>query len=112
MRFLLSTGLSTDKIEYYVLDLFKLHLNILPGDIPTASSLGFNFNMVNVFKDNLESELKNRISTLILNIQKRFDPNSVKIAIKSLNLINETQALLVVSVNGVESDEITLNLYE
>ena len=41
-RYLLSTGASTTEIEKYVLDLFKLYIQIYPGDIP-GSNIGFNF---------------------------------------------------------------------
>ena len=41
-KYLLSTGESTTRIERYILDLFKLNLQIYPGDIP-GSKLGFEF---------------------------------------------------------------------
>ena len=44
-KYLLSTGTATDRLEYYVLDLFRLYLKIYPGDIPGASGLGFDFNL-------------------------------------------------------------------
>ena len=48
-KFLLSTGKTTDKIEYYVVDLFRLYLSVYPGDIPGASRIGFDFNLRDTF---------------------------------------------------------------
>ena len=47
MNYLLSTGQITNQVEYYIIDLFKLYLNIWPKDIPGASKIGFNFIFTN-----------------------------------------------------------------
>ena len=39
MNYLLSTGQITNQVEYYIIDLFKLYLNIWPKDIPGASKI-------------------------------------------------------------------------
>lgn len=112
MRFLLSTGKSTDKVELYVVDLFKLYLNVYPNDIPGDPELGFKFIMTDTFKDDLVTELRNRLVILIARLQKRFDTKKVTISLKTLEVISETQAKLVISVNKFTSEEIFLNLYE
>ena len=49
-KYLLSTGLITDKVEIYVLDLFKLHLSVYPKDIPGINNIGFDFIITNTKK--------------------------------------------------------------
>lgn len=107
MKYLLSTGRSTDRLEVYVLDLFKLYLNIMPGDIP-GTDIGFNFVLTDTLKSNLVSEIRNRVSTIVNTIQSKFDRNKVQISVSSLDIINEEKVKLVVSVNNITSEEIII----
>jgi hypothetical protein len=107
MKYLLSTGRSTDRLEVYVLDLFKLYLNIMPGDIP-GTDIGFNFVLTDTLKSNLVSEIRNRVSTIVNTIQNKFDRNKVQISVSSLDIINEEKVKLVVSVNNITSEEIII----
>lgn len=105
MKYLLSTGRSTDKLEVYVLDLFKLYLNIMPGDIP-GTDIGFNFVLTDTLKSDLVNEIQNRISSLINAIQSKFESKKVQISVSSLDIINDGKIKLVVSVNKTTSEEI------
>lgn len=105
MKYLLSTGRSTDKLEVYVLDLFKLYLNIMPGDIP-GTDIGFNFVLTDTLKSDLVNEIQNRISSLINAIQSKFESKKVQISVSSLDIINDEKIKLVVSVNKTTSEEI------
>ena len=105
MKFLLSTGKSTDGIEVYVIDLFKLYLNIMPGDIP-GTDLGFDFVLTDTLKSNLANEIRNRVSRLVNTIQKKFDEKEVSISVSSLDIISDEKVKLVVSVNKTTSEEI------
>ena len=58
VKYLLSTGDTTTKIEEYVLDLFKMNLVVRPDDIPHYSTVGFDFS----------NSLKNATNMLIINI--------------------------------------------
>ena len=58
IKYLLSTGETTTKLEEYVLDLFKMNLVIRPKDIPHYSTLGFDFTLVGIPKDSLKLEVK------------------------------------------------------
>jgi hypothetical protein len=107
MKFLLSTGKSTDRIEVYVIDLFKLYLNIVPGDIP-GTEIGFNFILTDTLRSNLVSEIRNRINNLVNSIQRKFDEKVVKISVSSLDIISDEKVKLVVSVNKTTSEEIVI----
>ena len=107
MKFLLSTGKSTDRIEVYVIDLFKLYLNIVPGDIP-GTEIGFNFILTDTLRSNLVNEIRNRISNLVNSIQRKFDEKVVKISVSSLDIISDEKVKLVVSVNKTTSEEIVI----
>lgn len=72
MNYLLSTGQITNQVEYYIIDLFKLYLNIWPKDIPGASKIGFNFIFTNTKKKDLASEITGRVEQLITKIKEKF----------------------------------------
>lgn len=108
-KYLLSTGLSTTKIELYIMDLFVLHMKINPGDIPHASDIGFDFIMTNTTKDTLIDDVKFRVKSLIKKIKEKLN-SLVVIEIVSLDIINEETARLVISVNNIESEIYTINL--
>lgn len=109
MKYLLSTGESTNLPEYYIIDLFKLYLSIYPGDIPGASGIGFNFLFTGVKKTEIVDEIKSRINSLITKIRSKFSSNP-NIQIVSLDLVDETKVKLVISVNQIESDEISVDI--
>lgn len=106
-KYLLSTGLVTEKIEYYILDLFKLHLSIYPNDIPGASQIGFDFIITNTKKDELYAEVKKRVQELIDKFKKKF--SEVDIQLDTFVIADETSVKLVISVNEV-SDTISVDL--
>lgn len=108
-KYLLSTGLVTDKVEYYIIDLFKLYLSIYPGDIPGFPGLGFDFIITNTMKDELKSEIKKRLENLIKKINKSA---SVEIKISEAYLVSEDTLKLIIEVNDVKSDEILVDLYK
>ena len=109
-RYLLSTGSSTDKVEYYILDLFKVYLNIFPGDIPGDDQIGFDFIMTNTKKADLADDIRRRVEILISKLQKKV--SNVKISLVEAALINETTVKIVVDVNQIRSEEILVDLYK
>lgn len=111
MNYLLSTGQNTDKVEYYIIDLFKLYLNIWPGDIPGADQIGFDFIFNNIKKKDILNEIKSRINILITKIKNKFS-QTLNISIVSLELLDETKVKLVISVNQIQSDEILVDINE
>lgn len=106
MKYLLSTGETTGKIEKYILDLFKLNMAIYPDDIPN-SNIGFNFVITDVKKSELPGEIKSRITSLITRLQSRF--SGITISLESLELLSEELARVVVRVNQ-ESEQIELTI--
>lgn len=108
MKFLLTTGEVTDKVEKYILDLFKVYLNVMPSDIPGAPSLGFDFNLRGIPRATLRDELQRRVTDLIKQIQEQFQ--SVTISLTSLSLVSETKATLVITVSGTESESFDIKV--
>lgn len=106
-KYLLSTGQSTEKIERYILDLFKLNLSIWPGDIPN-SNVGFDFILTDVKKDEVSSEVRFRMRSLIDKIKSQF--GGISIELESLEILDETRVRATIRVNQ-DSDEIEINLY-
>ena len=109
MKYILSDGRSTTRVEEYMVDLFKLYLTIFPGDIPGAPDYGFDFDLVGVYKQDLPTELKTRVAELVKKINSRFT-SGVSLSVSSLEIIDETKARLVVNAGSVSS-EIVLNIY-
>lgn len=110
-KYLLSTGTATDRLEYYVLDLFRLYLKIYPGDIPGASGLGFDFNLGDTRKADIPSVVSSRMLDLVNKIQARFT-GGIKISLDSVEIIDETRARIVVTVNNSVTEDIYVNLYD
>ena len=109
-KYLLSTGITTDRVDQYIIDLFKLYLSVYPGDIPNYESLGFDFIMNDVKKDELVSEIRNRLGNLVTKIKKQFQ--GIHMSITDIELINETTLSLVINVNQTRSDVIFVDLYK
>lgn len=108
-KYLLSTGLLTDRVEYYIIDLFKLYLSIYPGDIPGFPSLGFDFIITNTMKDELKTEIRKRLEDLIKKIKNTV---SADIKISEAYLVSEDVLKLIIEVNDVKSEEILVDLYK
>lgn len=109
-KYLLSTGETTTKIEEYVLDLFKMNLQIRPDDIPHYSTVGFDFTLIGIPKDLLKQEVRNRLEILITNIQNLFDKSVVRISLKSLTLVNDETICIVIDINNYTSGEIKIEI--
>lgn len=106
-KYLLSTGSTTTKIERYILDVFKLNLQVYPGDIP-GSDVGFNFILTNTKKDELLGDIRNRVSGLVDKVQKQFE--KIDIQVTSIDLIDEERVRVIITVNDY-SDSLDINLY-
>ena len=109
-KYLLSTGQITTKIEQYILDLFRLYMGILPGDIPGLPNVGFNFILTNTKKDEIESEVYYRVKSLVDKISGQFSNSQLRIEIESIDLISYERAKVVLKVNQYTED-IELNLF-
>lgn len=113
MKYLLSTGYSTNKIEYYILDLFKLYLGIYPKDIPGAPNIGFNFILGDTKKDELVNNINSRINELINKIKSNYSDTTTTtvITLKSIEIIDESRVRITIDVNSYIG-EIEKNIYD
>lgn len=102
MSYLLSTGEVTTKIEKYILDLFRIYLNVYPRDIPGAPKIGFNFIFNDVKKDEVVSEIQSRVSQLASQIKNKF-PESCNIVVDSIEILDETRVRITITVNNMET---------
>ena len=108
-KYLLSTGRSTDKIEDYIVDLFRLYLQIWPGDIPGMPSLGFDFIMTDVRKANLLSEVTSRVNSLLNKIKEKFG-SSVSIVLDNVELLDESKVRVTFTVNDNTTEKIDIEI--
>lgn len=106
-KYLLSTGESTTRVEYYILDLFKLNLAILPGDIP-RSKIGFNFILTDTKNQDISTEVSNRVNSLVSKIKDHFSAG-IYINLDSVELIDQERVRVTITVNEV-SDNIEIEL--
>ena len=109
-KYLLSTGKSTNQVEKYILDLFKLNLKIWPGDIPGLPKVGFDFILTDTKKDEVVDEVRYRVRTLVDRLKERFSDQKIDIEVSSIDLIDSERVSVVINV-GDYSDEATVNLY-
>lgn len=109
MKYLLSSGRTTERVEEYMLDLFKLYLTIYPGDVPGLPNYGFDFNLVEVLKDDLSREIRSRISNLVNKVNSRFS-SGVSLSVTSLELISETKVRVILQA-GLTKEEVVVNIY-
>ena len=109
-KYLLSTGKVTEKIEYYILDLFRLYLSIYPKDIPGADKIGFDFNVTNTFKADLADEVTSRVKDLVARLRERFT-EGIEIELILCELLDETRVRIVVSCGEIKGEEIVIGIY-
>jgi len=111
LKYLLSSGKATDKFEEYIIDEFKLYLKIYPGDIPGISKLGFDFNLGDTRKADIPSFVSSKLSELVQKLNERYN-GGVNISLDSIEIIDETLAKVVITVNNRATDTIEINLYD
>ncbi len=108
MQYLLSSGEVTSRIEEYIIDLFKLNMQVYPDDIPW-SPIGFDFIMTDVKKPDVPSEIEFRVKKLLNRFSERF--RGVTIELESIEILDETRARVTFNVNR-DSSEVEIKLYE
>lgn len=108
-KYLLSTGFATDKLEEYIVDLFRLYLQIWPGEIPGLPQLGFDFILTDVKKADLVNSVTSRLSSLVNKIQDKFGA-AVKISLDSVEIIDETKVQVTITVNDKTTDKFVMEL--
>lgn len=108
-KYLLSTGLATDKLEEYIVDLFRLYLQIWPGEIPGLPQLGFDFILTDVKKSDLVNDVTSRLSTLITKIQDKFGA-AVKITLDSVEIIDASRVRATITVNDNTTDKFIIEI--
>ena len=108
-KYLLSTGLATDKLEEYIVDLFRLYLQIWPGEIPGLPQLGFDFILTDVKKSDLVNDVTSRLSTLITKIQDKFG-TAVKITLDSVETIDASRVRATTTVNDNTTDKFIIEI--
>lgn len=111
MKYLLSTGETTEKTEYYILDLFRISLSVYPEDIIGAPGIGFNFLFNDIKKDEIVSEIKSRVSQLAQGIRNKFSSSKYNIEVSEIEILDESRVRITIDVNE-ESDTITLDVYD
>ena len=111
MKYLLLSGETTERIEYYILDLFELYLKVYPKDIPGAPDIGFNFIFNNVKKDEVVREVQARVSRLADKIKSKFI-STIQINIDSVEIIDESRVRVTLTVNENVTNSITLDVYQ
>ncbi len=104
IKYLLSTGDITVNPDLYLIDRFKLHLGIWPGDIPGKSNIGFDFILSGINKDKILDTLTDRLKELA----RKFDSS---ISIDQVVMIDYKTAEVVISAGSVSSSTI-INIYE
>lgn len=109
MKYLLTTGVSTDRVELYILDLFKLYFEVGIDEIPN-SSIGFNKILTNVNKPDLKSTVEKNVRSLVTTFSNKF--SKVKITLDEVIMIDESTFKVIISANSeTESYEISSGLY-
>ncbi len=109
MIYLLSSGRTTTRLEYYVLDLFKIYLTVYPDDIPGAPSIGFDYIIQDTRKSDLVDAVRNKVSGLVSKISSRINDRA-EITIDSIEILDETKARITVTINKLVTDSIDYNL--
>lgn len=109
MKYILSSGRGTTRVEEYIIDLFKLYLKIEPGDVPSLPEYGFNFDLSGIYKADLPREIESKVTSLVNKVNSRFQ-GGVQLSLKSLEMISEEKVKIIVSA-GEYASEITLNIY-
>lgn len=106
-KYLLSTGIVTDSIEKYIVDLFRLNMQILPGEVP-GSGVGFDFVLSGVKNDDLLSEIRSRMSGLADKIRAQVGRSGISVVVESVVAVNETTVQINIKVNEY-TDSIRIN---
>ena len=108
MQYLLSTGEITSRLEYYIIDLFKLNMQIYPDDIPW-STIGFDFIITDTKKPDIPREVEYRVKVLLDRFKERF--RGVSIDLESVEILDEERAHVVFNVNKTRG-EVEIKLYD
>ena len=106
-KYLKSDGNTTNNIDDYIVDLFKLYFTVHPNDIP-GTNIGFNFIMNGIQKVNIASEVTSRLSELLSSMQERF--SGISMSIESVDIIDYEKARVEIKVGKTE-DVIEVGLY-
>lgn len=108
-RYLLSTGKITTRVEYYILDIFRINLTVMPEDVPLNSSIGFDYSMATTTKDQLVKVINTKLELLTQKIRNQF-PNS-NIHVSDTKLIDEQLVVTTITVNNTISEDFNINIY-
>lgn len=108
-KYLLSTGRGTNKVEEYVIDLFKLYLQIWPGDIPGASSIGFDFILTDIKRADVGNVISSRVSALVEKIREKLG-DGIKIRVDSVELIDNSRIRFTITINNTMTETINVNI--
>lgn len=102
MKYLLSTGRSTNSTPEYIADLFRLHLEIYPREIPGLPGMGFDFLLTDTTKDNLLEEVRTRVRDLVAKFQQKF--SGINFSVDSITLLTEAKVKIVITINGLTQE--------
>lgn len=96
IKYLLSTGKTTDDKVEYLEDLFRLHFSIHPKDIPGAGWIGVRLNISGFRKSDIIPTIKSEISTFLSKTAERLKLQKVELS--NLEVIDETLVTVSISV--------------
>ena len=108
MKYLLSSGRSSDSIEEYIIDLFRLYLQVWPNDIPGLSDIGFDFILSNVKRPDMLSEVSTRLGSLVDKLRGKF--SNVDITIDQIELLSESRVRVTLTVNNKNTEKIVIEV--
>lgn len=99
LKYLLSTGRTTESLEKYIVDLFRLNIGIEKDDIP-GSEIGFDFNLSDVKDDEILVEIRRRLEQLITKIKSRLSSGStIDISVETVEMSSSNLVKASVKVN-------------
>lgn len=108
-KYLLSTGKITDRVEYYILDIIRINLVVLPNDIPGKSGIGFDYSMTNITTDQFKSTVQSKINQLLSKVTSQFPYSDIQLS--RLDILDESRVNIEITVNGEISEEFNINVY-
>jgi hypothetical protein len=106
-KYLLSTGVVTNSVSKYVIDLIKLNLMTYPGDLPGVN-VGFDFLITDTLINDLPSVVKQKAESLISRIKNNFG-SGITIELSSVEIIDAEKVKMTISVNQT-SETIEINI--
>lgn len=98
MKYLLTDGSTTSKIEVYVLDLFKLFMTVHTGDIIMNRSFGGEFSFSGVTNSTARIDVESKAEKIISQIKKSI-PSTVILNLVGVQFVSPTEVSVSININ-------------